>query len=522
MIQTKFKTVESKAYVKNGALRLLFVAAAIIAEIAYMMYVMGEFSASHPWVSAGISILAFIVALIIYGRHENSAMKMVWMLLIIAAPPFGTFMYLFTGLTGTTHAMRRRFISVDNRLQPYLPDDAPALQTLENMEQSPVGQFRYVRNISGFPVYNNSHIEFFPDTLDILKQMKSDLHAAKQFIFLEYYAIEDRTVFSEIHEILRERVQAGVDVRIFYDDIGSVFFIDKDFVRKMEQDGIKCRIFNPMLPLANVFMNNRDHRKIAVIDGVIAYTGGFNMADEYFNITSPYGHWKDTGVRLEGEAARSMTYMFLETWNAIRGKNLEDPDFAPLFPEHPPIFSDCGYIQPYGDSPLTFDHVAENVYMNLLNGAKKYCWFTTPYLIITDEMVRSFVLAAGRGVDIRIITPGIPDKRMVYQVTRSSYHTLVRHGIRIFEYTPGFCHAKQCVCDDELAVCGTINLDYRSLYHHFEDGVLMYGCQAVRDIKADFDNLLPQCKEVTDQYTRHVPLPARIWETILRILAPLF
>ena len=522
MIQTKFKTLESKAYFKNGALRLLFVGAAITAEIAYMMYVMGEFSASHPWFSAGITALAAAVALIIYGRHENASMKMVWMLLIIAVPPFGTFMYLLTGLTGTTHAMRRRFISIDNRLQPYLPDDTKTLHTLDRMKKSPVGQFRYIRNISGFPVYNNSRIEFFPDTVNILERMKDDLRSAEHFIFLEYYAIEDMTVFSEIHAILRERVQAGIDVRLFYDDIGSVFFVNRDFVRKMELDGIKCRIFNPMLPLANVFMNNRDHRKIAVIDGLIAYTGGFNMADEYFNITSPYGHWKDTGVRMEGEAARSMTYMFLETWNAIRGEKQEDPDFGLLFPDHPPVFSDCGYIQPYSDSPLTFEHVAENVYMNLLNSAKKYCWFTTPYLIITDEMVRSFLLAAGRGVDIRIITPGIPDKRVVYRVTRSSYHILARHGIRIFEYTPGFCHAKQCVCDDELAVCGTINLDYRSLYHHFEDAVLMYNCQAVLDIKADFDSLLPQCREVTKLYTSHVPLPVRIWETILRILAPLF
>ncbi|MBQ8093909.1 MAG: cardiolipin synthase [Clostridia bacterium] len=517
-----FKTLESKAYVKTGALRLFFVGAAITAEIAYVMYVMGELSARYPWISATITITAILVALMIYGRHENASMKMVWMLMIIAAPPFGTFMYLLTGLTGTTHAMRRRFISVDNRLQPFLPDDTETLRQLGERNASIVSQFRYIRNISGFPVYNNSRIEFFPDTVDIFERMKDDLRRAERFIFLEYYAIEDEKVFSEIHAILKERVIAGVDVRMFYDDIGSVFFINHDFVDKMEKDGIKCRIFNPMLPLTNVFMNNRDHRKIAVIDGIIAYTGGYNLADEYFNLTNPYGHWKDTGVRLEGEAARSMTYMFLETWNAMRGKNQEDHDFKPLFPVKVPTIPDAGFIQPYGDSPLTFENVAEDVYMNLLNGAQRYCWFTTPYLIITDEMVRTFLLAAGRGVDIRIITPGIPDKKMVYRVTRSSYRILARHGIRIFEYTPGFCHAKQCVCDDEIAVCGTINLDYRSLYHHFEDGVLMYDCDAVHDIKRDFDSLLPQCTEVTAEYAKHVPLIIRFWETLLRILAPVF
>ena len=387
MIQTKFKTVESKAYVKNGALRLLFVAAAIIAEIAYMMYVMGEFSASHPWVSAGISILAFIVALIIYGRHENSAMKMVWMLLIIAAPPFGTFMYLFTGLTGTTHAMRRRFISVDNRLQPYLPDDAPALQALENMEQSPVGQFRYVRNISGFPVYNNSHIEFFPDTLDILKQMKSDLHAAKQFIFLEYYAIEDRTVFSEIHEILRERVQAGVDVRIFYDDIGSVFFIDKDFVRKMEQDGIKCRIFNPMLPLANVFMNNRDHRKIAVIDGVIAYTG---VVDRQFGL----GQLVDAFQLLKTPGAELL----------IAGSGPMEPELREFARKHP-AFHYYGGVTPQKAAEI---RAGASVVVNPRTSEMRFTRYSFPSKTLE-------YLVSGKTVVAHML-PGIPEEYRPYLI----------------------------------------------------------------------------------------------------------
>lgn len=519
---TPFKTLESKAYVKGGALRIFIAATAIVFEISYMMYVMRAISANLPWVSAIITVVATLVALMIYGRHENASMKMVWMLVIIAVPPLGTFLYLLLGLTGTTNAMKRRFNSINKRLKPFLPNDTEVFRELDAQDPHVAGQFHYIRNISGFPVYHNTKIDFFPDTVDILEQMKTDLRSAQRFIFLEYYAIEDKQIFSEIHEILKERVIAGVDVRLFYDDIGSVFFIDRDFVRKMEKDGIKCRIFNPMMPLTNIFMNNRDHRKITIIDGVIAYTGGYNLADEYFNLTSPYGHWKDTGVRLEGEATRSLTCMFLETWSSIRGENHEDRDFKPLFPPKVPAFSNVGYVQPYSDSPLTFEHVAENAYMNLLSGARRYCWFTTPYLIITDEMVRAFLLAAGRGVDVRIITPGIPDKKMVYRVTRSSYRILASHGIRIFEYTPGFCHAKQCVSDDVIAVCGTINLDYRSLYHHFEDAVLMYDCSAVNDIKRDFDNLLPQCTEVTAEYAKHVPFMVRVWETVLRILAPIF
>lgn len=521
MSHTTAKTLERKAYVKVGATRIFFAATSILFQFAFAIYYVSELSVRFPWISTAVAIVALLIAVIIYGRHENAGMKMMWMLLIMAFPLLGILLYLLTGLSGTSHAMRRRFISMDNRLQPYLPEDTVQQSELKENDSHISGQFHYIRTAARFPVYDNTHIEFYADANLILKQMQEDLKSATSFIFMEYYAIEDGIIFESLLDILSERVKAGVEVRLFYDDIGSVFFVNKSFAEKMEKAGIKCRIFNPMLPLANIFMNNRDHRKMTIIDGKIAYTGGYNLADEYFNLTSPYGHWKDTGVRIEGGAAASMTYMFLETWNTIRGEHPEDQEFHSFFPTQPSPLPDAGYVQPYGDSPLAFENVGENVYMNILSSARQYCWFTTPYLIITDEMVRCFQLAAGRGVDVRIITPGIPDKKMVYRVTRSSYHVLAQSGIRIYEYTPGFCHAKQCVADDEMAICGTINLDYRSLYHHFEDGVLMYHCDAVHDIRRDFDALLPQCHEVTEQYARHVPFPVRIWETILRLLAPL-
>ena len=294
--------------------------------------------------------------------------------------------------------------------------------------------------------------------------------------------------------------------------------IDRSFVRRMEAQGIQCRAFNPILPIASAFMNNRDHRKITVIDGRVGFTGGYNLADEYFNRTHPYGHWKDTGVLLRGDAVRSLTMMFLEMWNAVKRM---DADFQRyICTDQDQNLSD-GYVQPYADSPLDEERVGENVYMNVLKNARRYCWITTPYLILDDEMTQELTLAAKRGVDVRIITPGIPDKKLVFQLTRSYYAQLARCGVRIFEYAPGFMHAKQMLCDDSTAVVGTINLDYRSLYLHFEDAVLMYRCSAVRDVRSDFEATFPKCREMTDSYGQGRRMHTRIVQSLLRLLAPL-
>ena len=337
---------------------------------------------------------------------------------------------------------------------------------------------------------------------------------------MEYYAIEDSESCAGIREILRERARAGVEVRLFYDDIGSIFFINWDFVRRMEEDGIKCRVFNPMLPVANAVMNSRDHRKITVIDGRVGYTGGYNLADEYFHLKKPYGHWKDTGVRLEGPAVATLTRLFLTMWNGIRDGDEDDGKLDRYFPETAPAASE-GFVQPYGDGPLEEGDLGEDVYLSIVNGARETCWFTTPYLVITDEMMRALCLAAGRGVDVRIVTPGIPDKKLTWRVTRSNYRRLARAGVRLYEYTPGFCHAKQCVADGEIAVCGTINLDYRSLSHNFEDAALLISCPAIEDIRRDFLALFPQCREMTESALVTPRLRTRLYETVLRLIAPL-
>jgi cardiolipin synthase len=285
----------------------------------------------------------------------------------------------------------------------------------------------------------------------------------------------------------------------------------------MNKLGIRCQAFNPAMPFLNFFMNHRDHRKITVIDGKVAFTGGYNLANEYFGITEPFGKWKDTGLRLEGEAVQSLTATFLEIWSLSTRKTEDVSRYLSV--RH--SVAAPGYIQPFGDNPLTDERCAENVLLNMLGRAERYIYFITPYLIITDEMNRALGLAAKRGVDVRIITPGIPDKKTVYAVTRSYYAGLARQGVRIFEYTPGFCHAKQCICDGKIASIGTSNLDYRSLYHHFENNVLLYGCEAVDAIAEDFENLFPKCREVTEAYASGRGAMLRTWQYILRLFAPL-
>lgn len=406
-------------------------------------------------------------------------------------------------------------------LLPCLPENADILSDMYEKVPQAAGISTYLAKNALYPVYQNTDVTYYDQASKGLEAQLSDLSKARKFIFMEYHAIEDKESWHRIQKVLTERVQAGVEVRVFYDDMGSIFFIDRDFSEKMEKLGIKCRVFNPVAPAFNMFLNNRDHRKITVIDGKIAYTGGYNLANEYFNVTHPYGIWKDTGIRLEGDAVKSFTIAFLEMWNASERKVPREVDVSQYLLHYDYEAKQSGFIQPYADSPLDNEQVGEDVYISMANKAQRYCWFITPYLIITDEMSHALTLAAKRGVDVRIITPGIPDKKPIYSVTRSFYNQLVKHGVRIFEWTPGFCHAKMSVADDTMATCGTINLDYRSLYHHFENGCFMADCEVVHEIRDDFIRLFTESAEVTEKYRTGRSARRRLGQSIMRLFAGL-
>lgn len=523
--QTKSETYEKKQDTKNSIKRLAYAALAILAQAVFLFVMIVRLAEYYPWVVTVSDVLAVIAVIAIFSQNKSSTIKMPWIIAILIFPIAGILLYLLVGLDYTTNVMTKTYKEIDAVLLPELGEHEEELNQLENVNRNVANISRYIRTMSSYPVYNDGDIKYYGDTREALEDLKAALRTAEKFIFMEYHAIEDSEAFAGIKEILIEKASQGVDVRVFYDDIGSIGFVSFDFVKDMKKQGIKCRDFNPVFPVLNLFNNHRDHRKITVVDGKVAFTGGYNIADEYFNLTHPYGQWKDTGVRVTGNAVRSFTVMFLEMWHGMNKqarKKDSDEEYSVFLPDNCAATDEPGgFMQPYADTPLDHEQLGENVYMNLINGATKYVWFTTPYLIITDEMNCALTLAAKRGVDVRIITPGIPDKRTVYGLTRSYYRRLVEAGVKIYEYTPGFIHCKQCVADDVAATCGTINLDYRSLYHHFENGIFMYNCNAVMDMKRDFEELFEVSEQVTKEFIGKQTLRRRIWQYLLRLISAL-
>lgn len=512
------QTEESKYHIRNSVSRMVFVMLGVLLQIIWIVGFATQLADYYAAIETAASLLALLLAFRIYGLRINSAYRISWMVLILVFPILGLCLYVMFGRTGATSRMKKHFDQIQKSYAQLLPQENQAAEDLDRLDRGLSNQSYYLRTRAGYPVYQNTDVEFYGDTVQALNAQKEAMKAARKFIFLEYHAIEDAVAWRGIEEILEEKAAQGLDVRVFYDDMGSIGFVNTEFVRKLERKGIKCKVFNPLLPFLNVFMNNRDHRKITVVDGRVGFTGGYNLANEYFNLTHPYGQWKDSGLRLTGEGVRSLTMMFLEMWNSMQ-KKPEDPVPFLLKPAY--RSAEQGFVQPYADSPLDNERVGENVYLNMIRSAKRYVYITTPYLIISDEMQRVLGLAAQGGVDVRIITPGIPDKKVIYKVTRSYYAGLAADGVRIYEYTPGFIHSKQMVCDDEAAVVGTINLDFRSLYLHFEDACWFANCRAVADVRHDFEQLFPICREVTQEYSGKRSLALRGSQCLLRLFSPL-
>lgn len=503
---------------RNSIPRMIFVGLSLLFQIGWILLLILRLNRHYAWISLLTSVLALIVVLRLYSKRTTGNMKLPWIMLILAFPVMGLSLFLLIEMTADVGRTYKRLKAVRAQTERPLEQDTITLARLENADPGAANQSRYLWNYAHSPVYGNTAAVYYSEAAEAFEAMKAALEKAESFIFMEYFIIEDGSAFDELRQILIRKAAEGVEVKLMYDDIGSVGYVNLPFAKKLNSEGIQCRVFNPAMPIINLFMNHRDHRKITVIDGKVGFTGGYNLADEYFGRAKPYGHWKDTGLRLEGEAVRSLTSVFLEMWN-VAGKQTESPDKYLNIRHSVPQAS--GFVQPFDDDPLGSERIAENFCLNLIGSAQKSLYFITPYLIITDEMSRALELAAKRGVDVRIITPGIPDKKTVYAVTRSYYAGLATQGVRIFEYTPGFCHAKMWVCDGKIASVGTSNLDYRSLYHHFENNVVLYGCDAVADVVRDFDAMFPLCREVTEQFRTGRSAALRIWQCILRLFAPL-
>lgn len=499
--------------VRNSIPRIIFVALAVLLQVAWLMALVLRFNTYSNWIAAASTIIALVVVVRLYSKHTSPAFKLPWIMLIMALPVMGLALYLMVEVFSDLGSFRKRMAALVQQRQQRIPQNP---EIPGKLDPDCAGYSRYLQQIGGAPVYENTAVTYYPEAVQAFEAMKRELEKAESFIFMEYFIVEDGSSFREILEILERKVKAGVEVRLMYDDLGSVGYVNLRFAKSLVDRGIRCQVFNPALPVVNLFMNHRDHRKITVIDGKVGFSGGYNLADEYFDRRRPYGKWKDTGVRLEGEAVRSLTAFFLEMWAASSGRPENFDTYLNISHSVP----GTGFVQPFADDPQSRERLAENTYLHLIYNARDSLYIITPYLIITDEMVNALGLAARRGVDVRIITPGIPDKKTVYQVTRSYYGGLAEQGVRIFEYSPGFCHAKQCVCDGRYATIGTSNLDYRSFYHHFENDILLMDCDAVNQIEADFVQLFPQCREVTREYCsgkKHMLL----FQCLLRLIAPL-
>ena len=517
---SKKRTVERKTAIKNSIGRIAVFGLLVIAQIvgfAVLIFFLGR---NFPAIDVALRVVALIVAVGINARDHNGVFKLIWVIVILILPVPGLLFYVLNNFSSSRHKIKRRLEKVDMMVFSHLNYNDDIFSEFKAEDPARASNARYLRGFD-FPIYEGTDIRYYPEAYDCYKAQIEDIRKAERFVYLEYHAIETKEAFAPLHEALREKAASGVDCRVLYDDVGSSIFINKNFVRVLESEGIKCNAFNPAYPILSLFINNRDHRKITVVDGKVGYTGGYNIADEYFNIVNPFGQWKDNGIRLEGPAVQSLTAMFVEMWNFADLKRKEDDMMAFEAVPLTPVEGASGYCVPYCDSPLDNEPIGENVYLNMINNAQDFCWFMTPYLVLSDEVARALQIASRRGVDVRIVTPGIPDKKVTYGVTRSYYNMLINDGVKIYEYTPGFIHSKTVLCDDKCAVVGTINLDFRSLYHHFENAIYMYRTECLKDIRKDFTETFAVCRDVTEKYGRRPNLFVRFYKSILRLIAPL-
>ena len=467
---------------------------------------------------AGSVLLSLLITLGIINSKSNPAYKIAWLIPILLFPVFGGLIYLLFGSDRTGRYLRKKLQGIGTEMDNVI-GEAHRRSGAEQLPPDAANQSRYISHCAYCPPYQNTTTEYLPLGEVKFERMVEELKKAKHYIFLEYFIIQEGKMWNTILDILRQKAAEGVDVRVIYDDMGCIMILPTGYDKTLEQMGIKCRVFNPFVPILSSRFNTRDHRKICVIDGNVGFTGGINLADEYINAYEKHGHWKDTSILLKGEAVFNLTVMFLSMWDYLDGTTGKT-DYSRYYPT---VWDENakGYVQPFADNPLDDEAVGETVYLNLINKAKRYVYITTPYLILSSEMFTALTSAAKCGVDVRIITPHVPDKWYVHAVSRSHYQPLIEAGVKIYEYTPGFIHAKTFVVDDDYAVVGTINLDYRSLYLHFECAVWMYQTPSVAQVRDDFFKTQQISQEITLEECRSLSFPRRLGRSVLRVFAPL-
>ena len=502
--------------------RTAFVVMSLLLQISILLAGFRFLSHYMVYIYGGFTLLSAFVILYVVNKDENPSFKLAWIIPITVIPVFGTLLYLFLELQWEGKIINRRLRENISDTQPYLKQNPRYMEQLAKISRSNANLAAYIENSGSYPVYGNTNVKYYPVGEEMFEDMKKELEKAKRFIFMEYFIVERGEMWDSILEILERKVQDGVEVRFMYDGMCCLVLLPYSYPRELRTKGLKAKMFAPIRPALSTYQNNRDHRKILVIDGHTASTGGINLADEYINRKVRFGHWKDTGIMVKGDAVTSFTMMFLQMWNITEkepedyGRYLRDPEFF-----YPPELSMEGFVIPYGDSPLDQETVGELVYLDIINTARNYVHIMTPYLILNYELVQALQFAAKRGVETIIIMPHIPDKEYAFLLAKAHYEELIRAGVQIYEYTPGFVHAKVFTSDDEKAVVGTINMDYRSLYLHFECAAYIYRNEVIKDVERDFKETLAKSQVITLEECRHYPWYKKFAGRVLRLFAPL-
>lgn len=501
--------------------RAIFLLTAFFIQILVIVFIVAKFQQYFVYFYIFSIVLSILLLLYLLDSNMNPSYKIAWLLPIMSFPAFG---WIFYSLFSSNRFAKKLVKSSKNYYKDHMDSVTNILlqndDILNELKEENLQAYKtanYLGNISKHPIYYNEDSTYFKIGEEYYEELLKQLEKAENFIFIEYFIISEGEMWGSILKILKEKVKKGVEVRVIYDDFGCIMTLSRMYFRTLEKYGIKCLVFNRANPIFTIMYNNRTHRKIAVIDGKVAFTGGINLADEYVNKIERFGHWEDTGIMVKGACVWSFTVMFLSMWNIIQKK---EEDYEKYKVDFSSIKKD-GYIIPFDDNPIDNEIVSNNIYMDLINNATKYIYINTPYLIIDYDMALALSLAAKKGIDVRITTPHIPDKKMVFELTRSNYKYLIEAGVKIYEYTPGFIHAKSFVVDDLYVVIGTINLDYRSLYLHFECGVWMYNSKVALDLKKDYLQTLEKCQNITLEECNKVSAFRHLLRSVLKVFAPL-
>lgn len=525
MLQKKYKT-KGLRLIKKGQrgishaifsrfglfLLLLFI------QLMFLFGLFQRFEDFLPHILGGRTFFIFVMVICLLNSRLNPTAKITWLIVIMLLPVFGILLFLYMQSNIGHRALKKWLHDIIEETKEIIPQEAAVMESFAAESPGAASLARYMHRSGCYPVFAHTDVAYFPLGEDKFQEMLLQLETSEHFIFMEYFIVDEGVMWGTILEILAKKAAEGVDVRVMYDGTCEFSLLPHDYPKRLRKLGIKCKVFSPVMPFISTHYNYRDHRKILVIDGHTAFTGGVNLADEYINQKERFGHWKDTAVMLKGEAAKSFTLMFLQLWDMDE----REKEYAKFlsYPSRPGMQAK-GWAIPYADCPLDDDKLGERVYMDILNRSLKYVHIMTPYLILDGETETALRFAAERGVEVILLLPGIPDKYVPYALAKTHYPPLLDAGVKIFEYTPGFVHAKVFVSDDKEAVVGTINLDYRSLYHHFECACYLYKTGCIPDIEADFQATLKKCRQVTKETVRHEKWKVKMTGYLMKAVAPL-